>query len=179
MKFSRFVIMAFAALLFAGATPAFAAETIGTILEVEGTATVQAPGQQAVPAAVNMDIHEGDVVASGPQSKVFIQLMDDTQFTLSEKAVFAASEYDFDADETADNKARYSVTGGAFKYVSGLMTKKKDPDAQIDTPVGSIGVRGTALWGGDIDNAYGIHVDEGEIVLAQGPQQLDHLVGGR
>ena len=47
--------------------------------------------------------------------------------------------------------------------MSGLIAKKKDPDVNIDTAYGTIGIRCTKLWGGAIDNAYGIHVEEGAI----------------
>lgn len=137
--------------------------TIGTILEVEGSATVTREGQKPVPAAVDMDIGEKDVVTTGESSRVFIQLIDDTEFSLAEKASFTASEYEFDADDASDNKARYSVMQGAFRYVSGLVAKKENPDVSIDTPFGSIGIRGTEIWGGDTDEGYGIHVDDGAI----------------
>ncbi len=147
------------------AAPAAAADqgVIGTIQEVEGTGTITPQGGALVAAAVNGPVHLNDVIETGPQSKVFVLLIDNTQFTLSENAKLTVNEYVYDPDNTAGNKGRYSVLGGAFQYVSGLLTKKPDPDVQIETPSGSIGIRGTDLTGGEVDGEYGVHVDEGAV----------------
>lgn len=153
-------LIAFVALL---PLPARAADIIGTIMEVEGSATISPQGGAPVKARVQDTIGVDDIVAAGPKSKVFILLIDDTEITLSENARFKATEYQFDDEDTSDNKARYSFLSGAFEYISGLMTKKPDPDVGITTPFGSIGVRGTRLWAGDLDSGYGVHVDEGVV----------------
>jgi hypothetical protein len=36
---------------------------------------------------------------------------------------------------------------------------------QIGTPVGAIGLRGTTVWGGPIDNGYGVIVLSGEVTV--------------
>jgi hypothetical protein len=36
---------------------------------------------------------------------------------------------------------------------------------EIRTPVGVIGVRGTTVWGGPIDNGYGVIVLSGEVTV--------------
>jgi hypothetical protein len=36
---------------------------------------------------------------------------------------------------------------------------------QIQTPVGAIGLRGTTVWGGPIDNGYGVIVLSGEVTV--------------
>lgn len=173
-------IAALAAFLFSGAT-AFAAEepqagdgVIGTIMEVEGTATVTLAGQKtAKPLAVKDSIHMKDVVSTGAKSRVLVLFIDNTQFRLSENTKITVDEYVFDPDNAGGNKASYNVLGGTFQYVSGLIAKKKDPAVSIDTPYGTIGIRGTKLWGGQIKDAYGVHVDEGTVsVKNEGGQVL-------
>ncbi len=140
------------------------AEPIGTIVEIEGTVTVAHGGGAAKPAKINDEIELKDVIATGASSRAFILLVDDTEWTLSENTRFAVSDYVFNPDDTADNKARYSVIEGAFRYVSGLVAKRENPDVSISTPVGSIGIRGTDFWGGrDETGEYGVYVDEGSV----------------
>lgn len=153
---------------FAEAPQALAAATtddgvIGTILEVEGTATVTPQGNPPVNAAVDGVIHMYDKIETGPQSRVFILFIDNTQWTLSENTKFTIDDYVYDPDNNADNKGRYSVLEGAFQYVSGLIAKKPNPDVNIETPAGSIGIRGTDLTGGEVDGEYDIDVDEGAV----------------
>lgn len=136
---------------------------IGTILEVEGTATVTPQGKTATTAAVDGAIHMYDKIETGPQSRVFILFIDNTQWTLSENTKFTIDDYVYDADNNTDNKGRYSILAGAFQYISGLIAKKPNPDVKIETPAGSIGIRGTDLTGGDVDGEYDIDVDEGAV----------------
>jgi hypothetical protein len=136
---------------------------IGTILEVEGTATVTQQGKTPVIAAVDGAIHMNDKIETGPQSRVFILFIDNTQWTLSENTKFTIDDYAYDPDDSTGNKGRYSILAGAFQYISGLIAKKPKPDVQIETPAGSIGIRGTDITGGDIDGEYGIAVDEGAV----------------
>jgi hypothetical protein len=155
------------------ATPAATDDgVIGTILEVEGTATLTPDGGTATAAAVNSPVHMKDVIATGPQSRVFVLLIDNTQWTLSENTQIRVDEWAYDPDDSTNNRGRYSVIAGAFQYISGLLAKKPDPDVRIDTPAGSIGIRGTDITGGDVDGEYGIEVDEGAIDVATDKGQV-------
>jgi len=138
---------------------------IGTILEVEGTATRTVGGTTA-PLKLNDTIGENDVISTGLKSRLFILFIDDTQLTMGENSRFKATDFDFDDKDATHNHARYSFLTGTFNYMSGLMTKKPDPDVKIETVFGSIGVRGTRLWAGDVDQGYGVHVDEGVVDVA-------------
>ncbi|MEZ0226598.1 MAG: FecR domain-containing protein [Alphaproteobacteria bacterium] len=164
-------IAALAAFLFSGPVNALAADEqqagdgiIGTIMEVEGKATVTPAGKAAKPLAVKDSIHMKDVISAGAKSRVLVLFIDNTQFRLSENTKITVDEYVFDPDNASSNKASYNVLSGTFQYVSGLIAKKKDPDVSIDTPYGAIGIRGTKLWGGTLkDSSYGVHVEEGQI----------------
>lgn len=136
---------------------------IGTILEVEGAGTVTRPGKQAVAAAVKTRVHMNDVIATGPKGRIFILFIDNTQFTLSENTKLKVDKYVFDPQNANVNKGTFNVMQGAFKYTSGQLAKKKDPDVSINTPYGNIGVRGTVVLGGRVKDAYGVHVQEGRV----------------
>jgi hypothetical protein len=151
------------------AGPAFAqgkqAEAvIGTLMEVEGTAWVSSPVTKTKTAAkVETPLHINDVVDTGPKSRVFILFIDNTQITLSANTKFRAEDYVFDESAPAQNKARYNVMNGTFQYQSGAIAKKKNPDVEVETAYGAIGIRGTKFWAGDIENAYGVNVEEGRV----------------
>lgn len=174
------LITALAAFLFSGTAKAFAADeqqagdgVIGTIMEVEGKATVTPAGQKTVKAlAVKDSIHMKDVISTTEKSRVLILFIDNTQFRLSENTRITVDEYVFDPDNAGSNKASYNVLNGTFQYVSGLIAKKKDPDVNIDTPYGTIGIRGTKLWGGNIKDAYGVHVEEGKVSVKNDGGQI-------
>ncbi len=149
------------------ANTAFASERIGVIAEIEGNVTITSKNGQTKIAQIDEALFLGDIVTTGKNSRAFIFLVDNTEFTLSENAKFKVDEYNYSPNSIDTNKARYSVIEGAFRYVSGLVAKKDSPDIKIETPFGSIGIRGTdftvakATGGG-----YDILLDDGEIKVA-------------
>lgn len=136
---------------------------IGTILEVEGAGTVTQLGKQPMAAAVKTRVHMNDVIATGPKGRIFILFIDNTQFTLSENTKLKVDKYVFDPQNANVNKGNFNLMQGAFKYTSGQLAKKKDPEVSINTPYGNIGVRGTVVLGGRVKDAYGVHVQEGRV----------------
>ena len=153
-------------ILLAATSAAFADEgVIGTILEVEGNATVTpSSGGKFSAAMVDTPVHLNDVIQTSAAARVFILFIDDTKLTLGENAKLKIDNYIFDPENNNNNKALYSIQG-AFQYISGLIGKKENPDVNIDTPVGSIGIRGTDFWAGNLDGQYGVAVNEGRVAL--------------
>lgn len=142
-------------------------DVIGTILEVEGKATVIS-GNKRTPATVDMEVRANDVLETGHQSKIYVYFIDSTEITISENSTLSLDSYVYDTSDTSDNHAVYSVLKGTFLYVSGLLAKSEKPDVTVNIPAGSIGIRGTRFWGGDLDNEYGVVVGDGEVIVDTG-----------
>ncbi|TVQ84925.1 MAG: hypothetical protein EA357_01665 [Micavibrio sp.] len=177
-----FSVVLFLAVIFP-ASPALAetdaadaAEAIGTIIEIEGSVIIlRADGTQQA-AEIDQEIFIGDVIATAADSRVFLLLVDDTEWTLSENTQFKIDHYVFDPESSERNKARYSVLAGAFRYVSGLIAKRDHPDIEISVPVGNIGIRGTDITAApDMTGGYDIYVDDGKIQIRN--EAGDILIG--
>lgn len=141
---------------------------IGTLIEVEGdSALVMRAAEQgkSYPAKAEMDVFIDDVLQTGIGGRMLVMLLDDSRFTLGENARLKVDEYVYDDEDNSANMARYNVLQGTFLYVSGLIAKKENPDVKIGTPYGSIGLRGTTVWGGTLDSAYSVFVDDGEVTI--------------
>lgn len=148
------------------ASPAHADDKVlGTVVEVQGDAVVKTPSGK-VPAVSGTQLRLKDSVVTGAKSKAVILFVDDSQFTLAEKSTLRVNEYEFDEAED-DNSAAYSVSG-AFGYVSGLLAKQEEPDVKIETNYGSIGIRGTTLYGGSLGSGYSLFLQSGAIGLKNG-----------
>lgn len=145
------------------------ADTIGTVVEVEGAATIAKAGGAAAAAKVNDTVDTGDILSTDAKSRLFILLADNTEWTLSENTRFRVDHYTFDSDDKTDNKAGYSIVQGGFRYVSGLIAKKDNPDVTINSPAGTIGIRGTDITvAPDTDGSYDVYVDDGAIDVNTG-----------
>lgn len=135
---------------------------IGTVMEVEGTALITHDGKKSA-AAVDTPVYMNDQVETGAGSKIHILFADETELTLADNAALTVDAYVFDEESGSGGRGRYSVLRGAFLFTSGLMTKAQNPDVEINTTYGAIGLRGTTVWGGDINDEYNVFVQDGEV----------------
>ncbi len=168
MKHTLFALMAFFAFApgaFA-ATPQLADNVVGTVLSVEGKATLTPAGSpRSTPVSTNAPVRPGDLLETSDGSRLFLQMIDNTELTLGENGKMRVDDYVFDQKHEDKSRAVYSIAKGAFLFVDGLIGKKRNPNIQVNIPVGSIGIRGTKFWGGEIDGAYGVIVGEGEVTV--------------
>jgi hypothetical protein len=156
------------------ASPAYAAsdqaalanDIVGTVLGVEGLATISSGNGGPQTVAVNTPVHPTDIIATGPRARVFMQMIDNTELTLGENGQMSIDEYAYDDQDDTANHALYTIVKGAFLFVDGLLGKTQNPDVTVNVPMGSIGIRGTKFWGGPQGNDYGVIVGEGEVDVA-------------
>ncbi len=135
---------------------------VGHVQEVNGQANVIRADGSTEPLSVGMKIYQGDIIETSDDGAVNIQFSDDSTFAVSENARLAIDEYVFDP-VTESGSTNFSVLRGLFVFTSGLIGRDDPDDVQIDTPVGSIGIRGTTIMG-DLSTGE-ITVVEGAIVL--------------
>ncbi|MBF0311530.1 MAG: FecR domain-containing protein [Magnetococcales bacterium] len=127
-------------LLLAGSVAADS-EVIGNIKSVKGNATIhRAGGQEA--AALGGPIYMNDTLKTGADGAVGVTFVDNTMVTIG-----ADTEYVIDtfAYQPAQNQLGFAsrLTKGSLQFVSGNMAKLKPESVSVNTPVGTIGVRGT------------------------------------
>jgi hypothetical protein len=171
LKYIAIPVLAF--LLLAGPSLSYGAPpeepVIGTILKVQGKVMLRSAGKKdAISAKTQTQVHMNDVIETAAKARAFILFIDNTQMTLSEKTRLKVDEYVFNPDNGKENKGEYHILEGSFQYLSGLVAKKKDPDVTIETPHGSIGIRGTTFWGGNLGGGYGFYVKDGKIIVVNG-----------
>jgi len=80
------------------------------------------------------------VVQTGPDGKVGITFTDGTAFNLSNNARMVLNEFVYDP-KGKSNSTLFSLTKGTFTFVAGKIAKTGD--MKIDTPVATMGIRGT------------------------------------
>lgn len=138
------------------------ASPIGAVQEISGDVTVTRTNGTVETASIGTPIYQGDVVETDEEGAVNIIFVDETTFAVSEDARLAIDEYVFDP-ATQSGTSNFSVLKGVFVFTSGLIGRDDPDDVEIDTPSGSIGIRGTII-AGDVDTGE-ITVIEGAIVL--------------
>lgn len=140
--------------------------TIGTVIEVEGTATLTRADSNSTPVPVKTDdpVFINDVIQTGADSRVLVLFIDDSRLTLGSNAGFHVMEYAYDV-AGARSHAYISVTDGPFMYADGKLARIPKPDVKFLAPDASIEFNGATAWAGMFEESYTVYTDSGEIVV--------------
>jgi hypothetical protein len=134
--------------------------TVGAVDKVQAHVDDTQSGQTRAWLSTRSSISEIDATAQGAHLQA--TLKDGTQLTLCENATSVVAEF-IHEPSMSRGALSVSVIRGAFLYVGGRIEGVNGTKAQIRTPVGAIGVRGTEVLGGPIDKGYRVIALSGEV----------------
>lgn len=140
----------------------FAAETIGVLTVVIGTVSIEREGS-SIAAEVNSKLYEDDVIATGGRSRAKVYLLDQTAIYISQNAELTLDKFVYSGDE---DSVSLKVTKGTFRFISGQVAKMTPEKVNIETPVATIGIRGTEFLGHIHEVESVFHLFNGKIEVA-------------
>ncbi len=132
------------------------AQVIGKCERIGGGATVQHANGVVEELKVGDVILKGDVVMTNDGSSAVLSLVDGTVFNMGASARMVLSELLYDASSTS-NSALVSLVKGSFTFVAGQVAHTGD--MKVDTPVMTVGIRGTTVGAYCEADPSGIVVD--------------------
>jgi hypothetical protein len=140
----RIIAPAIAGALIAAAAPA-AAQVVGVNAAVVNDVRMKTDADPSVHrAAVKERVSLGNDIATGASSRLQVLLLDRTSFTVGANARLKVDRFVYDPNRSASSVG-LSVTRGAFRFMSGKPLHANPGASQINTPVASIGIRGTIV----------------------------------
>jgi hypothetical protein len=122
---------------------------IGKVVSSTGAVTIEHGGAVVVQAnlpgqpsrtKIGDPVFMGDVVQTGADGRVGITFTDGTAFNLTSNARMVLNEFVYDPNSKS-NSTLFSLTKGTFTFVAGKVAKTGD--MKIETPVATMGIRGT------------------------------------
>ena len=124
------------------------ATPIGKVVTAKGTINVEHDSAVAVVAQASVSgaakvgdlVYKGDVVSTGVDSAVGITFSDGSAFNLSSNARMTLNEFVYDPKGTS-NATLFSLSKGTFTFIAGKVAKTGD--MKINTPIATMGIRGT------------------------------------
>ena len=128
-------------LLLSSAHASRAADTIGSVKNVRGTATVVRAGE-TIPAHPGLGLLAGDILETGSDGALGLTLRDDSLLSLGPSSRIALEKFQF-APAEGNLGLTTRIVRGTFAYLSGLIGKLAPDATTFVTPVATIGVRGT------------------------------------
>jgi hypothetical protein len=125
---------------------------IGTITTLEGSAKVEKPNGDIVELSEGDTVDSNDIIITDENSGTTIEFVDKSTLVVTENGKITLDEMVYDPSTQEGNFA-IDLVSGIFVYISGDIAKT-DPNAMtLNTPVATIGIRGTQL---------GVKIFEGE-----------------
>jgi len=123
---------------------------IGKVVKAQGVVAIEHVNAVVVQASlgnqattkgkVGDPVYLNDVVQTGPDGSVGIAFADGTAFNLSSNARITLNEFVYDPKGTS-NSTLFTLAKGSFTLIAGNIAKTGD--MKIDTPVATMGIRGT------------------------------------
>src|SRR5882724_1022479 len=120
---------------------ASAGKVIGHVSKLAGNATVIRNGVSII-LNLGDNVEKGDVVQPGSESKLGITFIDGTVFGLASNSRMVLNEMIYDPNGS-NNSSLLSLVAGTITFVAGQTAKHGD--MKVDTPVATMGIRGTAV----------------------------------
>jgi hypothetical protein len=123
---------------------------IGKVITAAGDITIEhAAAVVALLASIDRSarakagdlVYRGDVIQTGRDGKLDLTLTDGTTINISSNARMVLDEFVYDPNGTS-NSTFLSLTRGTFNFVAGRIVQTGN--MRVDTPVGTMGIRGTA-----------------------------------
>lgn len=126
---------------YAQATAPDAAQVIGHVLKLTGSASVIRNGV-TVELNIGDAVQKGDVVQTGSDSSIAMTLIDGSAFGMTSNARMVLNEMVYDPGGSS-NSSFISLVQGTVTFVAGQTAK--NGNMRVETPVATMGIRGTAV----------------------------------
>lgn len=159
-----FILRSLCYLLFVFPLIASAEQIAQVLVSVGGNHVLRAGQQVNLQRAMPVEI--GDELNTGAAARLVVKFNDGTVLTLGENTQLLLKDWQFKSKEQ-DNHAGFTLAAGVFRMITGAITQQQNPDLNIETPIGAIGVRGTDFWGGYLD------ADAIDVILLEGEHKIE------
>lgn len=140
-----FVVLILVATLVAAALQAHAAEVAGTVERLRGDVMAETDGVRHV-LGQGAAVHVGDRLTTGEDSRLEIRFIDGTRVTLGDRSDLVIDRFLYNPPDDAGDVV-LNLASGVFRAASGGIAKLRGKPLRIETPTGTLGIRGTEFWG--------------------------------
>lgn len=132
------------------------ASAVGRVVWVKGSFMARSINGEDRKLEKASIIYEHDVLITGNNAKAQIVFTDNSLMTFNADTRFVVEDYEFEEKKQGKGKYFMRLIEGGFRTITGLIATS-DPDSyQVNTPVATIGVRGTD---------YAVYVKGGELFI--------------
>lgn len=133
----------FIVMLLAGASLARAQNSAATAISVRGMVTATNDAGETRRLHRGDAVYEGDLIETAARARIRMSFTDGGTYVLRDQTTFEIDEYSFSGQEDGTEQASFSLLRGALEALSGLIGSNNNQNFRLDTPLATIGLRGT------------------------------------
>lgn len=123
------------------AAAAAAADEVARVKTLAGSATITR-GKVVIPAARDARLFPGDLLKTGADGSLGVTFRDNTLLSLGANSAVTIKEFQFNPAEGKLSLVTRIIKGTAA-YLSGVIAKLSPQSVKFETPVATVGFRGT------------------------------------
>jgi len=156
------------------AAPAGAGTVIALAIWVKGTVTAAQPDQSPRTLGRRSAVYEHDVIATAKDSTGEIAFTDGSVVSFNPESQFKIDQYNYKKGGGEADKSVMNLVKGGFRTITGAIPKENPQGYKINTPVATIGVRGTQ-YATVLSPVKGLllQIEKGTIKVANGAGSID------
>lgn len=120
---------------------------IARIVEIEGPVVAinaKELEQETRPLAVGAPLYSADIVESDKNAYAVLVFKDEGRISVEAESNFEIQSYKF-SDSATQNKTSYDLVKGGMRLLTGIIATENKEDFSVNTPVATIGIRGTGF----------------------------------
>jgi hypothetical protein len=133
---------------------------VGRVVWIKGTFKAMMENAEERILQKQSVIYVHDTLMTDGDSQAQIVFTDNTLMTFRQSTKFFINQYAYDAKAKTKSVGKYimNLIEGGFRTITGIIAKNNPADYQVNTPVATIGVRGTD---------YAVYIKGGELYVGQ------------
>ena len=126
-----------------GTAPAWADIPAGEVIIASGEVIAIQSDSTTRPLQRKSEFYAGETIQTGTDAYAHLKFNDGALLALRADSQFRVDEHHFDVDNAANSSTILSLLKGGLRIITGLVAKQNPDKYKVNTPAGTIGVRGT------------------------------------
>ena len=119
------------------------ADAVGHVTHLRGVLHAERVDGASRLLSVNSGVQPGDTLKTEHNTFARIKFSDDAEVVLRPDTVFKVESYHYAAGKQAADEVTFGLVKGGLRAVTGLLGKRTPEKFRLNTPVATIGIRGT------------------------------------
>lgn len=121
-------------------------ESVASVVALRGSATALNSQGDKRPLSLHSPLYPDDTISTDKSGRLRILFIDNSIVSLGSSSTAKIAEYAWNK-ETGEAKLKTKISEGVFRIMGGLITKEAPENFTVETPAGTIGIRGSMFAG--------------------------------